>query len=211
MKHNLPRDLKEAEQVFSTTCLQILNNTRTGRFTLDLKFEGLRLMPVVIRLKQYLDSHGLKTKLLWPDAGATALAKKNAPTLANDIFSFKTIINSDNDLHKDYSFLAISPQHYDYEEFNKLCESYTGVIISINQRLEDPAVGIGSVARKRRKEFISSWNSCYWLEPLEKGALMRVYPENWSLFIFEPNGYRLINTFYEKPTSEQINETLLFK
>ena len=41
-----------------------------------LKFEGLKLQPVVIRLYKSLTSHNFKLKLLWPDAGATALAKR---------------------------------------------------------------------------------------------------------------------------------------
>ena len=52
----------------------------------------------------------------------------------------------------------------------------------LNGRLEDAAVGIGSVARERRKGFVASWQQAYWLQPLEGGALMRCFPDDWRLY-----------------------------
>ena len=51
----------------------------------------------------------------------------------------------------------------------------------VNGKLDDASVGIGSVARERRKAFISKWDNIYWLEPLEKGALMHSHGDNWNL------------------------------
>ena len=63
----------------------------------------------------------------------------------------------------------------------------------LNGRLEDAAVGIGSVARERRKGFCGIWQQAYWLQPLEGGALLRSYPDDWHLFRQDSDGYRLIN------------------
>ena len=60
----------------------------------------------------------------------------------------------------------------------------------LNGRLEDAAVGIGSVARERRKGFVASWQQAYWLQPLEGGALMRCFPDDWRLYRQDPDGYR---------------------
>ena len=70
--------------------------------------------------------------------------------------------------------VAVSPQHYDYEEFEALCKNVNCKVIMINGKLDDAAVGIGSVARERRKAFVSKWVNIYWLEPLVNGALKTI-------------------------------------
>ena len=69
----------------------------------------------------------------------------------------------------------------------------------LNGRLEDAAVGIGSVARERRKGFVASWQQAYWLQPLEGGALMRCFPDDWRLYRQDPDGYRQLEVLPERP------------
>ena len=48
--------------------------------------------------------------------------------------------------------------HDDYEEFLNLSSKHNGYILMINGKLEDTAIGIGSIGRDRKKKFISSLN-----------------------------------------------------
>ena len=98
----------------------------------------------------------------------------------------------------------ISPQPYDFESFEKLCNSLNGMILMVNGRLQDFAVGVGSVGRESSRTFTSSWYNGFWLEPLERGALMKVYPYEWKLFKSFPDGYRFHKSYNSKPDSETI-------
>ena len=53
-------------------------------------------------------------------------------------------------------------------------------MVLLNGKLEDAAVGIGTVARERRKGFLSSWQSAYALIPTGDGALRRAFPRTGS-------------------------------
>ena len=82
-------------------------------------------------------------------------------------------------------------------------------MIMINGKLDDSAVGIGSVARERRKNFISKWQNIYWLEPITKGVLFHCYPEDWKLFRLDNDGYRFFKKFDKKPSSDDLFESFL--
>ena len=75
-------------------------------------------------------------------------------------------------------------------------------------KLEDAAVGIGTVARERRKGFLSSWQSAYALIPTGDGALRRAFPQDWQLYRRDPDGYRFVQDFEAKPDAEQMADAL---
>ena len=79
---SLPADLAAAEAELLTALESALASQSKGRWTLDLRFEGLRLAPVALRLQRQLDQPERCCKLLFADAGATALAKRDAPDLS---------------------------------------------------------------------------------------------------------------------------------
>ena len=85
-----------------------------------------------------------------------------------------------------------------------ICQEHRGSMVMLNGRLEDAAVGIGSVARERRRGFVSSWQQAYWLQPLEGGALMRMFPDDWSLYRLDDDGYRQLASMESRPDPEQI-------
>ena len=205
----LPKDLFSAEKMLLDSLITNINSKKYSRISSNLKFEGLRIMPVAIRLAQNLIHNGSKTLLLWPDAGAAALAKRDCTELSDKIYTFKEYLSGNSSILNDHLIIAVSPQNYDFEEFEALCERHKEIILMINGKLEDTAVGIGSVARDRRKRFLASWQDIYWLEPYDQGALMRSYPGNWLLFRLDNDGYRDIKEFAEKPDSESIFEALL--
>ncbi len=202
----LPRDLSEAEEIANKSIIAFNVATKLNRFSVKFKFEGLRPMPIVIRLAKTLDDNNINNMLAWSDAGATALAKRDAPDLNSRIFSFSEIIKV-----KDFSsypqlLIAVAPKPYDYEDFEALCKNYPGKILMFNGQLDDPVVGIGSVARERRKGFISSWTNIFWLEALQGSALMHNYPDKWKLFRHDSDGYRFLKSFEQQPNSEEIFE-----
>jgi hypothetical protein len=104
--------------------------------------------------------------------------------------------------------LLAAPTPADYEEVESLCAQHRGPLVMINGRLEDAAVGIGTVARERRKGFLADWQAAYALVPTSEGALRRVFPEPWELYRCDPDGYRSVTTFESRPDREQQLEAL---
>jgi hypothetical protein len=65
-------------------------------------------------------------------------------------------------------------------------------------------VGIGTVARERRKGFLGEWQSAYALIPTADGALRHAYPADWQFYRRDPDGYRSLCSFSTKPDTEQL-------
>lgn len=246
-----------------------LAESATGRWTLEFRFEGLRLLPLVLRLGQALQAQERQFRLVFPDAGATALAQRDAPDLAARTGSLKDQerlnaaaagagagagagvgggvdgaagtasgtgagasaepLGSDatstppvdasaaeapgsnpqrNADDSDPLLLLVAPGPSDYDAVERLCLNHRGGVVLLNGSLEDAAVGIGSVARERRRGFLSTWRSAYALLPLPEGALRRCFPGAWELYRNDPDGHRLVETFEQKPDAEQVAETL---
>lgn len=204
MTNELPKDLKEAENDLYDSIVSYLNKSDLIKsfLSVNLKFEGLRINPIITRLSEKIEKAGHDNILLWADAGGAALAKRDIPNHSNNIFTYKEFL-SRTELHGK-TILAITPQPYDIEEFERLCFTNQNSIIMFNGKLEDPIVGIGSVGREMRKRFSDKWKSIYYLQPLNGGALLKKYPNDWELYKSESNGYTFINTFPERPDDETI-------
>ncbi|MCU0530019.1 MAG: DUF1995 family protein [Cyanobium sp. Prado107] len=210
----LPADLREAENQALTALLEALPSAARGHWSVDWRFEGLRLLPVVLRLSRSLLEAGRSPRIVFPDAGACALARRDAPDLAERIADFRSqqrrsaeAAGSDSDADGDAAaspelLLAVAPALPDYEEFEQLCAAHTGPVAMVNGRLEDAAVGIGSVARERRRGFVAEWQAAYFLQPLEGSALRRAYPGGWELYRQDADGFRLVAHFDQKPDAE---------
>ena len=89
-----------------------------------------------------------------------------------------------------------------------LCGAHRGAVLLLNPNLEDAAVGIGSVARQRRKGFLSTWQTAYALLPDAESALRRAHPGEWELYRLDPDGYRLVRSFERRPDGESRAEAL---
>lgn len=83
----LPADLRTAEAELLTAVAAALAKGGRNRWTAELRFEGLRILPVALRLTAALQPRFTDIQLVCPDAGATALAKRDAPDLAPAITS----------------------------------------------------------------------------------------------------------------------------
>ncbi len=204
----LPADLKAAESMVLEALQISIKDQPKGRWEVKLKFEGLKLMPLALRLSKNLQETELFPLLVWPDAGGAALARKNAPDLADQISSINELLAKDPEEYAEKDLLVVGPQPSDYDIFEQLSNKHLGALVMLNGRLEDAAIGIGSVARERRRRFVDRWRKAFWLEPLESGSLMRVHPEYWQLFRLDPDGYRQVETYEQRPEAEEIESGL---
>ncbi len=203
MKNKLPSDLREAESnVYDSIQSYFLSNSEQSFLSINLKFEGLRINPIIFRLSNKLTESKFDNILLWADAGGAALAKRDNPELSNKIFTFKEFINSTDSLNS--VLLVCSPQPYDIEIFEQVCSHTNSNVIMINGKLEDPIVGIGSVGREMRKRFAEKWKVLYYVQPLSMGALLKEFPNDWELFKLNSNGYSFVNSFDKRPDDETI-------
>lgn len=200
----LPADLRTAEAEAQLAISNALGNGAKGLWTVELRFEGLRLLPLALRLQAALEPQLPGLRLLCPDAGATALAQRDAPAQAARIASLRDQMRLQQaDGGSEGVLLLVAPSPADYEEVEQVCALHRGAVVLLNGSLEDAAVGIGSVARERRKGFLAGWQSAYALIPTADGALRRVCPEPWELYRADPDGYRFVTRFDSRPDAEQ--------
>lgn len=213
----LPADLRAAEGQALAALQAALAARENGRWSLEWRFEGLRLLPLALRLLQALQQpaeaaaapgSAAVARLLFPDAGATALAQREAPELASAIASFRDQKRLQSDGASRGLLLACGPSQAEYDDFEQLCSQHRGGVVMLNGSLEDAAVGIGSVARGRRRGFLAEWQSAYALVPLEGAALRHAFPGAWELYSETPQGYLLAASFEKRPDSEQQAEAL---
>lgn len=204
----LPADLRAAESETLEALKQALSQTEAGRWSIEWRFEGLRLLAPVLRLLEALKHNNPAVLLLVSDAGGAALARRDAPELADCVVDFRQLEQRQQQQPSVGILLVLAPAAADYESFESLCSNHRGPIVMVNGRLEDAAVGIGSVARGRRKGFVSTWQSAYALIPLDGGALRHACPGAWELYRQDPDGYRAIASFDQKPDAEAIGAAL---
>ena len=203
MIYKLPSNLKEAEKnLYDSLFNYISTNSERSFLSINLRFEGLKLNPIVFRLSNRLKEDNFDNYLLWADAGGAALAKRDKPDLSEKILTFKEYLNSSKSI--DSLLLICSPQPYDIEMFETVCSYSNSTIVMINGKLEDPIVGIGSVGREIRKRFTYKWESIYYIQPLSRGALLKMYPEDWQLYSLNDDGYSFSKSFSNRPDDETI-------
>lgn len=216
----LPADLRAAEAQALAALLAALPAASRGRWTLEWRFEGLRILPVALRLAESLLAAGQQPRLLFADAGAAALARRDAATLAERIDDLRAHLRGQQARaaapgaadpepglapggHAAELLLAVAPAQPEYPDFEQVCQAHPGPVVILNGNLEDAAVGIGSVARQRRRGFLAEWQPAYALQPLEDRALRFAFPGPWELYRRDPDGYRLAASFNEKPDLEE--------
>lgn len=204
----LPLDLQSAERQALDAIRAALASGTGGRWTVEWRFEGLRLLPVVLRLLDALVQEGVPLRLLCADMGATALARRDAPDFADRIASFGDQIRLQTEGPSEGVLLLLGASQAEYAQVEQLCANHRGPVLLLNASLEDAAVGIGSVARQRRRGFLSQWEAAYALIPQSESALRRAYPAPWQLFRLDPDGYRLAAEFDRRPDGEQQAEAL---
>lgn len=204
----LPADLLAAEAQTLAALKAALAADDSGRWSVDWRFEGLRVLAPVLRLLVQLQDLDSAVTLVFTDAGGAALARRDAPDLAEHIVDLRQLQQRQSQQPSTGVLLVVAPSTAEYEAFESLCDAHRGAVVMVNGRLEDAAVGIGSVARERRRGFVSTWTNAYALQPLDGGALRHAFPDPWELYRQDADGYRAIASFDAKPDGEAIAASL---
>ena len=199
----LPKDLNTAIIDMEKSVLSNLKETISYRSTIEFKFEGIKFNRIGISLYKVLEKEN-KTYLTFSDPGSVALAKRDFSDIKENIFTFKGFNESVHINESESILISMVPQPFDFDSFEPMCENFKGMHYSLNPKFEDPNIGIGSVIRERRKNFVKTWNNIYFIQPLNKGALMHISPQNWALFKEENNRYYFVKDFEPKPDNETI-------
>jgi hypothetical protein len=205
----LPPDLRTAETEALAALSSALAEAPHGRWTLELRFEGMRILPVALRLADQLPRGGKDLRLLFPDAGAAALARRDGGELASCIASFADQRRrQEQEGPSEGLLLMVRPSQAEYEEVEAVCGNHRGAAVLINPALVDAAVGVGSVARQRRRGFLAQWQAAYALIPEIDRALRRAHPGPWELYRLDPDGFRPCAEFEQRPDMEQQLQSL---
>jgi hypothetical protein len=220
----LPPDLRSAEAETLTAVRSALAAEPRGRWTVEWRFEGLRLLAPALRLAGALLTEAGQGRLLFADEGAAALARRESEILAPRIASYGDERRRQGDdggidggegggegsgeAGGEGLLLLVAPSQAEYDLVEALCGAHRGAVLLLNPNLEDAAVGIGSVARQRRKGFLSTWQTAYALLPDAESALRRAHPGEWELYRLDPDGYRLVRSFERRPDGESRAEAL---
>ena len=186
------------------------------RLQIELKFPEIALQGEVIA-KQFADlfadDYGAGLKVLFPDSGAAALAKRNwqdIPFQINDLGSRNTPIEKKVS-EEDQLFLIVSPSAVEVQKVEKLCNlAGDRPVILLIPQLEDVAtVGIGYAARQLRERFLSTITTCYYLQPLEGAAILRDYPSGWQIWMEkQENQFEFFCEEPEKPVGDDLDRLL---
>jgi hypothetical protein len=212
----LPADLAAAEAETLIALGSALGSEARGCWTVEWRFQGLRLLAPVLRLLEALIEAGHDGRLLCADMGATALARRDAPALAERIASFGDQLrrqqqgqeSADQDLPRRELLLLLGASQAEYEQVEQICAGHTGPVVLLNASLEDGAVGIGSVARQRRRGLLAGLQSAYALIPQAGSTLRFAHPGPWELYRLDADGYRLAASFEQRPDADQQAEAL---
>ena len=205
----LPKDLNEALKNLENSLISSLKHSN-NRFTIEFNFEGLKFNKIAITIYTILANHFNNNKInknvfiTYSDPGSVALAQRDYSNIRENIFSFKDFNESDYIDDNDSILISILPQPYDFDSFEPMCNQFKGLHYSLNPKFEDSNIGIGSVIRERRENFVKTWLNIYFLQPINSGALMHAYPNNWLLFKEINKRYLFKKEFEQKPDNETI-------
>ncbi|MGB7445139.1 MAG: DUF1995 family protein [Coleofasciculaceae cyanobacterium] len=209
----LPNSLDEA--IFQAKeATKAALNSGYGRVQVELAFPEIALKAQYIA-QQFIplfEEYGSGLKVLFPDTGAAALARRDwgeTPYRLNDIGTSRSPVDSRVE-PEDQVFLIVSPSAVEVAQVEKLCNlAGDRPCVLLNPQLEDVSVvGIGYAARQLRERFLSTLEPCYYLKPLDGAALRRSYPGRWEVWLETEGEYRLIAEEASKPVGEALDKIL---
>lgn len=179
-----------------------------SRLQVELLFPDLKPMLVAQQFLEMFEGLGDQLKVLFADAGAAALARRDwgpTPFEVRGLSELKAEPQPEDRL-----FLLVAPSSVEVAEVEKLCGQVGDrPVVLLNPRLDDVGVvGIGYAGRQLRTRFLSTFESCYYLRPLDQAALLRAYPGQWQVWRETDAAYSLITEVPEKPIGEDLDQIL---
>lgn len=205
----LPNSLEEAIAQAKQATQAALDDGYT-RLQVELAFPELKIMPVAEQFLPQFEGMGSALRVFFPDAGAAALARRDwgeKPYPIRGMSDLKSQMQPDEEL-----FIFVEPSSVEVGQLEELCnEAADRPVVLLNPRLEDVAtIGIGYAGRQLRERFLSLFESCYYLQPLEGCAISRCYPFPWQVWLEKSEGeYELIAEEPRKPSGEALNQILM--
>lgn len=203
----LPEDLDQAiAQAQVATQAAIAAGLR--RIQVEIAIPELKVQPVVEQFIQAFADYGSRLRLYFPDAGSAALARRDwgdVPYQIRGISDLRSELQDDESL-----IIFVEPSDVEVLEVEKLCQQAGDrPVILLNPCLESIAVvGIGYAARQLRDRFLSQWESCYFVRPMEGSALFRAFPGPWELWVEQDEIYQKVGESPTKPDAEMMDAML---
>ena len=204
----LPNNLEDAtEQAIAATHQAIANGVT--RVLIDLRFPELKSMPIAYEFAtSFNERYGKAWQAIFSDAGGAAWAKREWADL--DI-SMRGVNEGRRAIREeDKAFLLIEPTSIEVDQVEKLVQlAGDRPFVMLNPRLENSEVGLGLSARQMRDRFLSTFETAYYIKPLELGALWRCYPQTWQVWQQTEEGMQQLAEVAQRPSSDDIDR--LFK
>jgi hypothetical protein len=203
----LPQDLDQAiAQAREATTAAIADGY--ARLQVDLVFPELKIMPVAEKFLPAFEPLGSQFRIFFPDAGAAALARRDwgeKPYAIRGISDLKAEIQPEERV-----ILFVEPSSVEVAEVERLCQDAADrAVVLFNAHMEDVAtIGIGYAARQLRERFISQFETCYYLRPLEQATVFRAYPGPWQVWLETEAGYDLLAEEQQRPSGEMLERIL---
>ncbi|MCS6960821.1 MAG: DUF1995 family protein [Pseudanabaenaceae cyanobacterium SKYGB_i_bin29] len=194
-----PDSLEVAVSQAIAACFSAIERS-TYRLVVDLRFPELRQMPIAYQFARALtERYGDRWQGIFPDAGAAALAQRDwsdIPIKLRGVNEGRRLTAEDKDL-----FLLIAPSSVELEQVEKLAQLVSDrPLIMLNPQLENMEVGIGLATRRMRERFLNTFETAYYLQPLEAGFVWRCYPQTWQVWA---EG-QCLRELLSKPTPEEL-------
>jgi Domain of unknown function (DUF1995) len=183
------------------------------RITVEILIPELKSMSWARQFIEAFTDRGNTLKVLLPDTGAAALAKRDwqdinfkIDDLGNSRSPIETKIQAEDQL-----FIAIEPSAIEVAQVEKLCiAAGDRPVILFLPKLEDAAiVGIGYAARQLRDRFMTTLTCAYYIKPLETSAIYRCYPAQWQVWVERGDEYALLAERPQKPVGDELDEILM--
>ncbi len=178
-----------------------------SRLQIEMAIPELKHQPIA---EQFLELFSdLQLKVLFPDAGAAALARRdwNNPDITiRGLGELIQTVDPDDDL-----YLVVNPSAVEVGKVEALCNEALGQpVVLLNPQLEDVAVvGIGYAARQLRDRFLSQIETCYYVRPIDEGVVYRAYPGPWQIWReIAPDEYEHVQDLPNRPSGEDIDRIL---
>jgi hypothetical protein len=208
--NQLPNTIEEAIEQAKLAAQAALADGYT-RLQVELQFPELKMLPVAEQFIPAFEDFGSQLRVYFPDAGAAALARRDwgeKPYTIRGIRDLKSEIQPDDKL-----ILFVEPSSVEVPEVEQLCQvAQDRPVLLLNPRMEDiVTIGIGLAGRQLRERFLNLFESCYYLQPLEKAAIFRAYPGGWQVWAEQTpdSNYTLVSETPEKPVGEALDRILL--
>ncbi|MEM9922436.1 MAG: DUF1995 family protein [Cyanobacteria bacterium P01_D01_bin.50] len=207
----LPKTLEDAIVQASEATQAALADGYT-RLKVELLFQEFRALPAAQQFIPAFEEYGDKLKILFADAGSTALARRDwsgVPFQLVDIGTGRMASIESKVAPEDEIFLFVEPSSVEIPQLEKICEAigeYRPFVI-FAPRLEDSGVvGIGYAARQTRQRFINTIESCYYLRPIfDEAAVFRCYPGLWEVWVNKGSDYEKVAELPQKPSGDELD------